>query len=302
MAFTIDLRDICNVLPCREQRRSPSNLTKHCVGHQKWVSLSMLVTYSPTSVTWFGATGVSSDVGKYWVWHEKSRSSVMLVTSRTSIFRELLQVLCAVFCIFHFLRQGKSRWNNETQATLDGSGWCYRAISQQRSEEASKSEAIPFRGLPSTKAPVYIHWFTALPLPLSFCFFLFLPMFFSLAPYFLRFLCPSCVFCFYPLVFPTCFRFILLFGNYVDNSLLVGQIRMDAPVSTSNWKESCMDGTIWTPTIKLLTWSTHSHVTKKCEVIFKKVGRTMFKMRQNVVANLAFVSEPRAKPAQIVFA
>ena len=33
-------------------------------------------------------------------------------------------------------------------------------------------------------------------------FFLFPPVFFSLAPYFLRVLCPSCVFCFHPLVFP----------------------------------------------------------------------------------------------------
>ena len=117
---------------------------------------------------------------------------------------------------------------------VGGATMQFRSSGQKRRQNQKQFRFEAFLQQRITKAPVYIHWFTALPLPRSFCFFLFLPVFFSLAPYFLRFLFPSCVFCFYPLVFPTCFRFILLFGNYVDNSLLVGQIRMDAPVSTSN--------------------------------------------------------------------
>lgn len=297
MAFTIDLRDICNVLPCREQRRSPSNLTKHCVGHQKWVSLSMLVTYSPTSVTWFGATGVSSDVGKYWVWHEISDAchikDVNFSWASTSIV-----------CCFLHIPFPSARKKSLKQWDTSNAGWqwvvlpCNFAAAVRRGVIRNNSVSRPSFNKGTRLYPLVYR-----PSAPS------LLLFFSLSPnvflprsVFLAF--PLSVVCFLllSLVFPTCFRFILLFGNYVDNSLLVGQIRMDAPVSTSNWKESCMDGTIWTPTIKLLTWSTHSHVTKKCEVIFKKVGRTMFKMRQNVVANLAFVSEPRARPAQIVFA
>ena len=45
-------------LQCAEQQASPSNLTKYCACHTKWVSCMMSITYE-TSFTMRGATGIT---------------------------------------------------------------------------------------------------------------------------------------------------------------------------------------------------------------------------------------------------
>ena len=45
-------------LQCAEQQASPSNLTKYCACHAKWISWLIRITYE-TSFTMHGATGIS---------------------------------------------------------------------------------------------------------------------------------------------------------------------------------------------------------------------------------------------------
>ena len=62
-------------LQCAEQQASPSNLTKCCACHAKWLSWLIFVTYE-TSFTMRGATGITSNLTKYCACHAKLHSKI----------------------------------------------------------------------------------------------------------------------------------------------------------------------------------------------------------------------------------
>ena len=68
---------------CVEQLKSPSNLTKYCACHAKWMSSMICVTYE-TSFPMRGATKVTSNLTKYCACHAKWMSSMICVTYETS--------------------------------------------------------------------------------------------------------------------------------------------------------------------------------------------------------------------------
>ena len=62
-------------LQCAEQQASPSNLTKCCACHAKWLSWLIFVTYE-TSFTMRGTTGITSNLTKYCACHAKLHSKI----------------------------------------------------------------------------------------------------------------------------------------------------------------------------------------------------------------------------------
>ena len=70
-------------LQCAEQQASPSNLTKDCACHAKWLSWSILLTYE-RSFTMRGATVSPSNVTKCCACDEKWFSWLTLLTYETS--------------------------------------------------------------------------------------------------------------------------------------------------------------------------------------------------------------------------